>query len=207
MIRSASPPDKDIADIVNCSIRTVTRVRSNVRIFGKPCAPRNIGGRRSCILPHILTALLNHLLMKPDLYLDEMVDYIWDEFALSVSVDSIRRLLKACEWSKKKNRRVARERDQELRDACLHELSEYKSFQLVFVDESGCDTLVGIRRTGWAPRGIAPIQTAGFHRKQRHQILPAYTQYGVIHTQIFQGTTDSDVFEDYIKALLPLCGR
>jgi len=132
---------------------------------------------------------------------------IWDEFELNVSQDSIRRALKACHWSKKKNQRLARERDLDLRDACLHELSEYKSYQLVFVDESGCDTATGIRRTGWSPRGIAPVQTANFHREQRHQILPAYTQYGVLHAKIFQGSTDGDVIDDFVKDLLPFCGR
>lgn len=46
------------------------------------------------------------------------------------------------------NRRVARKRDLELRDACLYELSEYKSFQLVFIDESRCDTLASVQRIG-----------------------------------------------------------
>jgi hypothetical protein len=101
------------------------------------------------------------------------------------SVASVRRSLKAYNWSKKKNQRVARERDSELLDACLYELSEYKSFQLVFVDKSGCDTLAGVRRTGWAPRGMPAVQTANFHREQRHQIIPAYTQNGIIHAQIF----------------------
>ena len=149
-----------------------------------PCAPRNLGGRRSSILPHVLDALLERLLTKPDLYLDEMTDFVLDEFELSVSVDSIRRSLRACNWSKKKNQRVARERDSDLRDACLHEMSEYKSFQLIFVDESGCDTQAGIRRTGWAPRGVAPVQTARYHRDQRHQIWPAYSQDGIIHVKI-----------------------
>jgi transposase len=29
----------------------------------------------------------------------------------------------------------------------------------------------------------------------------------VIHTQIFQGSTDGEVFEDFVKEFLPLCGR
>jgi hypothetical protein len=100
---------------------------------------------------------LDHLLTKPDLYLDEMADFVWDQYELVISVASVRRSLKAHGWSKKKNQRVARERDPELRDTCLYELSEYKSFQLVFVDESGCDTLAGVRRTGWAPRGMPAV--------------------------------------------------
>lgn len=207
MIRSSSLLDRDIADTVGCSIRTVERSRANARVFGSTQPPKNAAGRRSCMLPHVLTALLDHLLTKPDLYLEEMAEFIWDTYALRVSVRIIRRSLKACNWSKKKTKRVARERDPKLRDACLHELSEYKSFQLVFVDESGCDTLAGVRRTGWAPRGIPAVQTANFHREQRHQVLPAYTQDGIIHTQIFQGPTDGEVFKNFIRELLPRCGQ
>jgi transposase len=144
MIRSASLSDKDIAKVVNCSTRTVRSARANHRIFGSVSAPKNVHGRRSSIPSHILTALLDHLLTKPDLYLDEMVDFVWDQYEIVVSVASVRRSLKAHDWSKKKNRRVACERDPELRDACSYELSEYKSFHLVFVDESGCDTLAGV---------------------------------------------------------------
>ena len=137
MIQSSTLPDQHIADIVSCSIRTVVRLRANIRVFGDLCAPKNNGGRHSRIPPHALTALLDYLLAKPELYLDEMTDFIWNQFELDVSEDSVRRSLKANGWTKKKNRQVARERDPELRDACLHELSEYKSFQLIFVDEPG----------------------------------------------------------------------
>lgn len=207
MIQSSSLQDRDIADIASCSKRAITRIRANIRAFGAPCAPKATGGRRSRILPHVLNALLDRLLVKPDLYLDETAEFIWDEFNLSVSTDSVRRSLKACNWSKKKTQRVACERDPDLRDACLRELSEYQSYQLVFVDESGCDTLAGVRRTGWAPRGMPAVQTARFHREQRHQILPAYTQNGVVHTRIFQGSTDGEFFADFIRELLPMCGR
>jgi hypothetical protein len=103
------------------------RVRTNIRMFRAPCAPKNTGGRHSSMLPHVLSALLDHLLTKPELYLDGMAEFVWDNFEVRVSVGSIRRSLKACNWPKKKNRRVARERDPDLRDACLYELSEYKS--------------------------------------------------------------------------------
>jgi transposase len=207
MIQSSSLHDGEIADLASCSKRTVTRVRANMRAFGTPCAPRATVRQRSHILPHVLEALLDRLLLKPDLYLDEMAEFIWDEYGLDVSVDSVRRSLKACDWSKKKTRRVACERDPDLRDACLRELSEYRSYQLIFVDESGCDTLAGVRRTGWAPRGMPAVQTARFHREERHQILPAYTQSGVLHTRIYQGSTDGELFTDFIRELLPMCGR
>jgi transposase len=54
---------------------------------------------------------------------------------------------------------------------------------------------------------VTPIQVSRFQREQRYQILPAYTQDGVILAHIFQGSTDSTVFEDFVEQLLPLCGK
>ena len=45
------------------------------------------------------------------------------------------------------------------------------------------------------------------HRDRRHQILPAYTQDGVVLSRVFQGSTDGAVFEDFIEELLHHCGR
>ena len=54
---------------------------------------------------------------------------------------------------------------------------------------------------------MTPVQIARFQREQRFQILPAYTQDGVIFARVYQGSTDSTVFEDFIEQLLPLCGK
>lgn len=89
----------------------------------------------------------------------------------------------------------------------MHNMSSYWSYHLVYVDESGCDKRIGFRRTGWAPLSVAPVQVAQFHRGQRYQILPAYTQDGILLSRVFQGSTDSDVFEDFIEELLQHCGR
>jgi transposase len=51
------------------------------------------------------------------------------------------------------------------------------------------------------------MQIARFHRDHRYQILPAYTQDGVLLSRVFQGSTDSAVFEDFIEQLLQYCGR
>jgi transposase len=48
---------------------------------------------------------------------------------------------------------------------------------------------------------------AKFHRDRRYQILPAYTQDGILLSRVYYSLTDSAVFEDYIEQLLPYCGR
>lgn len=124
-----------------------------------------------------------------------------------ISPRSISRALKSIGSSKKVAHGVAKERNADLRDHYLYNLSAFQSWQLVFVDESGCDKRIGFRRTGWSPLDVAHVQVARFHRDRRYQILPAYTQDDILLSHVYQGSTDSSVFEDFIEQLLTHCGR
>jgi transposase len=196
-----------MATVAGCSERSIKAIRSNLRHFSTTRAPLNGGGRRRSISPPMLDALCDHLLEKPGLFQEEMVTFLWDEFDVFVSTFSISRSLKAIRWSKKAAQQIAKEQNAELRDFYLYNLTQFQSYHLVFIDESGCDKRIGFRRTGWSPHGVAPVQVAKFHRDQRYQILPAYTQDGVLFSSVFQGSTDSAVFEEYVEQLLPHCGR
>jgi hypothetical protein len=87
----------------------------------------------------MLAALCEHLLEKPELYQDEMAVFLWDEFQVLVTAFSIGRALASIGWSKKAARRVAKERNADLRDFYLHNLSAFRSYHLVYVDESGLE--------------------------------------------------------------------
>jgi transposase len=207
MILDGTLTAAQMATAAGCSKRSVKAIRSNLRHFHATKAPANGGGRRRSIAPPMLDALRERLLEKPGLYLEEMALFLWDEFGVLVSTHSISRTLRAVGWSKKVARQIAREQNAELRDFYLHNLTQFQSYHLVFIDESGCDKRIGFRRTGWSPLGVAPVQVAKFHRDRRYQILPAYTQDGILLSRVYQGSTDSAVFEDYIEQLLPHCGR
>jgi hypothetical protein len=86
-----------------------------------------------------------HLLEKPDLYQDEMVLFLLDEFDIQVLTQSI-----------------GRGRNADLRDLYLHNTADLCSYYYVTVDESGCDKRIGFRRTGWYPLGVTPVQIAQF---------------------------------------------
>jgi hypothetical protein len=100
-----------------------------------------------------------------------MVVFLWDEFEVLVTTSAVSRALASIGWSKKVARRVAKERNPDLRDFYLHNLSAFRSYHLVYVDESGCDKRIGFRRTGWSPLGVTPVKTARFQREQRYQML------------------------------------
>jgi hypothetical protein len=114
----------------------------------------------------MLSTLCDRLLEKPDMYQDEMVVFLWDEFETLVTTFSVSRALASIGWSKKAARRIAQERNADLRDLYLHNLSAFRSYHLVHIDESGCDKRVGFRRTGWSPVGVTPVQIATLHRDQ-----------------------------------------
>lgn len=91
----------------------------------------------------MLDALLEHLIEKPAQELDEMVLYLYDEFEQPVSRSTISRALSGAGWSRKTTRRIAQGQNADLRDYYSHMISEYPSFQYVYVDESGCDNRIG----------------------------------------------------------------
>lgn len=175
MLVDGSLKGVDMAAAASCSDRAIRRIRSNLRCFGGTKAPPNGVGRRRRITPAILDALREHLLEKPGMYLDEMVVFLWDNFGVFVTPSTISRALASIGWSKKMFRQIAGERSPDLRDYYLYNLLALRSYQLVYVDESGCNRRVGFRRAGWSPLGVAPVQVARFHRGNRYQILPTYT--------------------------------
>jgi transposase len=111
-----------IAKAVRCSERSVTNIRLNLRLFGSARAPSNRSGRQRSITLLMLKALCEHLIEKPDLYLDEMAMFLWDEFKISVTTSSIWRALAPHGWSKKIARQKARQRNADLRDYYLPSL-------------------------------------------------------------------------------------
>ena len=199
---------KQIGKATNSSLDAVKAIKRNLRNFGSTMAPLpSRGGRPPSITTPMRDALLEYLVQKPGSTLEEMAIFLWDEFEANPSNSSISRTLQSVKWSKKVARAIAKERSADLRDYYLYRTSFFHSYQVVCVDESGCDPRIGFRRTAWSPLGVTPVQITRFHRGQRYQILPAYWQNGVLHSHIFQGTTDATLFEAFIEELLHHCGR
>lgn len=75
----------------------------------------------------MIEALCDHLTENPGLYLDDMAVFLWDGFHAMITTSSIRRALVAKGWSKKTARQHARERNADLRELYLHDLSDFQS--------------------------------------------------------------------------------
>ena len=200
-------PHNEIAETVGCSERAVRRIRSRLQRYGTTTSPSNRVGRHRAITPLMRDALFEQLAKRPDMFRYEMIRFLHDRFDLEVSPTAMSRMLKTEGWSRKTNRRVAKQRNPDLRELYLYKLSDCRSYQLVFIDESGCDKRSGHRRQGWAPSGATPVQVDEFNREQRFQILAAYTQRGVELARVYPGYTDAVIFDDFIEQLLHHCGK
>lgn len=125
MIESQSLTSTQMAEEAKCSKVTIINIRRNLRQFGSVYATPTRIGRKPTVTPLMIDALCDHLSEKPGLYLDEMAIFLWDEFRLMITTSSIRRALVAKGWSKKTARQHAKERNTDLRELYLCNLSDF----------------------------------------------------------------------------------
>lgn len=196
-----------------CSARTIQRKRLKRQCAPKPTLPSTPSnpfiriGRGSFITPYMQDILRSQLLKEPLMYRSEMITFLYKKTGVEVSLSAMSRSLKAMGWTRKTARRIARQRDDELREAYLHRISRLRAEHFVFIDESGCDKKAGERRMGWAPSGKTPVKINALNRDKRYQILPAYTVDGILLARIYTGSTDAAWFEDFVEQLLHHCGK
>ena len=130
------------------SARTVRRMRQNYRRYGLVHVPStDPGGRPVSLTAFHQTALLEYLQQRPTAYIDEMAYFLLDEFGLSVGEATIYRTLRRLRWSRKIGRKVAAQRNEELRSRWLvTKLPQWRANQLVFLDESAACERTGMWR-------------------------------------------------------------
>jgi hypothetical protein len=123
-----------------------------------PIPRTNHVGRRSCITSPMQKAFFDKLTEQPCLYRCEMADFFYYRFRKRILERSIGRTLRKIGWTRTTIHYITQQRDANLRDHYLYRISQYKSHQLVFINESGCDGRAGYRRWGWSSKGSSPVQ-------------------------------------------------
>lgn len=106
-------PNEIIAKEAECHERTVRR-RLTKRCSTPTKMPR---GRRRLITPYMEEILRDHLTRDSVMYRFEMADFLYDETGVEVSPFCLSRNIG---WSRKVARRVAKQRNQELRDLYVY---------------------------------------------------------------------------------------
>ena len=104
MLKADHFSDFVIAKAAHITDHSIRSIHHNIRIFEQASAPVNKPGRPADLTKEIIEALLHHLYEKPELYLEEMTWFIWDEFKVITSISSISKALHEVRWSKKQVR-------------------------------------------------------------------------------------------------------
>jgi transposase len=100
---------------------------------------------------------------------------------------------------------VALQRDDTLRTRFVCQISQYRTDQLVFVDESASNERTAERKWGWSIRGDPCRVRRNNKRSKRWSILPAITVDGYIAYEIYQDSFTKERFNRFIRQdLLPI---
>ncbi len=136
-------PNNEIAETVGYSERAVRKIRSRLQRYRTTTSPSNRVGRHRKITPLMRDALFEQLAKRPDMFRYEMIHFLHDRFGLEVSFTATSRMLKTEGWLRKTNRCITKQQNLDLRELYLYKLSDCRSYQLVFINESGYDKRSG----------------------------------------------------------------
>lgn len=183
-----------IASDYGTTSRTINRHYNRIQ---RGLAPgKRSGGQRKVITLEVEAAIEQLLDYQPWLYQDEIQDFLVDAFDIHISRSNISRVLKNINFTRKRLKVAAAQRDDILRTDWLDELQFYTAEQFVFVDESGSDDRTGDRRYGYAAQGARATVSRLLGRSERISVLPAYTLDGYIASITFPGTCTGEIFAE-----------
>lgn len=67
----------------------------------------------------------------------------------------------------------------------------------VWIDETGSDSKINIRKYGYAPRGVTPETHRKLIRGHRVNAMAAFSLSGVVALELCTTTVNTEVFFDY----------
>ena len=94
--------NRDIGRLAHVSEWTVRNIQRNLHAFGQPLNPYRRHGPQPVLHPDAMEALMEYLLEKPNLYGDEMAEWLWQHFEIQVTGCFVLRKLAALGWTRKK---------------------------------------------------------------------------------------------------------
>lgn len=102
-------------------------------------------GRNRLISDLLQEELLIYLDQRPMAYLNEMAWFLYNEFEVTIDESTIWRCLQRLGWSRKNMRKIAQQRNQDLRNSWFVRLAGWRADQLIFLDESAACERTGKR--------------------------------------------------------------
>lgn len=145
---------QEVASNLNVNTSTVWRVVKQFQEQGPVSAKQNAGNSILTDLEQF--TILECVLRNPSVYLREIQRYVENVIGTeTVNEFAICRFLQRSNFSRKKLSYIASQRSQVLHKEFLAGCSLYSTEMLVFLDESGCDKRLTMRKFGYAMKGTS----------------------------------------------------
>ncbi len=184
---------RQIANNLNVHMSTV---RGTLNLFKETGTVKSIQGFHAITTNKLSfqdqCQIIEALCDNPSMYLHEMRHLIYLSSGTSVSIATVHNFLRKQGFSRHKLSFRAQQRKDWQRSLFLSEISLLEGDMFVFIDESGTDKLLSLRRYGY--RGTRAVSEKRLVRGRRLSSIAAICIDGVIDVDITPETVNGDRF-------------
>lgn len=157
-------------------------------------------GRPRLIPPPATRDLLELIQDAPQMYLDEIQEWLDIAQDVQISRSALHDNLRDCGLTYKAIHKCAAERNEPLREQFRqYAQANWVAEQLVFVDETSKDDRVIYRHFGRSLSGSQATIHQPFKCGQRYSIIAALGLDGYINQQVVENSAIGEIFTDFIK--------
>ncbi len=196
----------EIADLLVISTKTVKRILARYEENGTVDPTEQRHGPECTLDAFAEMTLVQSVMSKPNIYLDELQSDLYYSTGIMVSLSTICRTFQRLGFTRKKLQHVVLRRSESDRAEFAEEMSYIDPNMIVWVDETGSDTRrEGIRKFGYALRGITPVSFKLGINGKRLSVIAAMSSRGVEDIDILEGTTNGEAFTTFLEhRILPI---
>ena len=199
---------KEVSDNLNVDKSTIDRVVTSFRESGtvsKKAYPKGDHVKPNKKLSQAVQLyILHHVLLKPSSYLWELQSELRASLHMDISLSSLSGFLKKNNFTRQKMSVVARQRNEELRQEFVADVSVFESHMFVYLDETGTDRRDTIRKYGYSLQGKTPRSSQLLYRGDRISALAIMSYSGIMDVHIEHENVNGEKFLAFIERnLLP----
>jgi hypothetical protein len=200
--------NSEISRATGVTRNCIGKVRVSLEYWEVPYPSQSVRiGQPATLRQRHLNALKQYLLGQPQAYLEEMRDWLYDEFNTQTTIQMVFWALEKLKWLWKLGSKRAKEQSSPL--CCVYTAriaQHYTTEMIVAVDESACNECTGDWKYGWSLINKPVELVYNFKRSERWLLLPAMTVDGYLSYMIFQGLITLETMEHFLEfEVLPHC--
>ncbi len=143
--------------------------------------------------------LVELIRQNPDYFLDELLVMLDTNRFISVHFVTIYRELRRAGLSRKKLRKIAKERNEPRRAAFIARMAQYRPEEIGFIDEVSKDERTTARRYGWSRSGTRSEKSLPFVRGRRTTTEALLSLDGIVARTVVEGSMTKAMFLAWLE--------